>query len=481
MRYSATPVSPASSSASASVDTSPVRSMHPALAGLCLTMLMPSLATSVANAALPTFARTFSASFQATQWIVLIYLLAVTVAVVVVGQIGDVHGRRRTLLAGIAMFTASSLLCSAAPTLPLLIAARGLQGAGAAMMMALSMAFVGDVVARARIGQAMGLLGTMSAIGTMLGPSLGGFLIALVGWPAIFLVNVPLGVLAWLLLRASLPEDARANASAARDFDFAGLILFPVALGAYTLAVTLGRGQFGPLNLGLLLLALGAGASFMMVEAKVASPLIQLSIFRKNGLAPGFVASALVSTVMMTTLVVGPFYLSGAMKLDAAMLGLLLSAGPFVATIAGVPAGRFVDRFGIKRMTVVGLVVVLTGAVAFSLIPESVGVVGYILPLVTMTGGYAIFQAANNTAIMHGALLAQRGVVAGMLGLSRNLGLMTGASVMGAVFALGVGADVMGASPSAIANGMRTTFAVASILVAVSLTVAIRTRSVGEI
>src|SRR3954462_8276647 len=172
------------------------RSARWVLAGLSLSMLLSSLGTSITNVGLPALAQAFTASFQQVQWVVLAYLLAITTLIVSVGRLGDIIGHRRLLLIGIALFTAASTLCGVAPTLWLLIAARAAQGLGAAIMMALAMAFVGETVPKARIGSAMGLLGTMSAIGTALGPSLGGFLIAGFGWQAIFLVNVPLGALA---------------------------------------------------------------------------------------------------------------------------------------------------------------------------------------------------------------------------------------------------------------------------------------------
>src|SRR5712692_10407448 len=165
-----------------------------ALASLSLSMLMPSLDTSIANVGLPTLAHAFTASFQDVQWIVLAYLLAITALIVSVGRLGDIIGRRRLLLGGISLFTAASLLCGVAPTLWLLITARAAQGLGAAVMMALTVALVGETVPKEKTGSAMGLLGTMSAIGTALGPSLGGVLIAGLGWRAIFLVNVPLGI-----------------------------------------------------------------------------------------------------------------------------------------------------------------------------------------------------------------------------------------------------------------------------------------------
>ena len=148
-----------------------------ALASLSLSMLLSSLGTSIANVGLPTLAQVFNATFQDAQWIVLAYLLAITTLIVSVGRFGDLTGRRRLLLTGIGLFTLASALCGLAPTLWMLIGARALQGLGAAIMMALTMAFVGETVTNAKTGSAMGLLGTMSAIGTAMGPSLGGLLI----------------------------------------------------------------------------------------------------------------------------------------------------------------------------------------------------------------------------------------------------------------------------------------------------------------
>ena len=144
--------------------------------------------------ALPTLAQAFDSTFQTVQWVVLAYLLGVTTLIVSVGRLGDLFGRRRLMLAGIGLFTVASIACGLASALWMLIAARAAQGLGAAVMMALTMALVGDVVPQARAGRAMGLLATMSAAGTALGPSLGGVLVATLGWRSLFLINLPLGL-----------------------------------------------------------------------------------------------------------------------------------------------------------------------------------------------------------------------------------------------------------------------------------------------
>lgn len=443
-----------------------------ALAGLSLGMLLASLGGGIANIALPALTQAFDASFQEIQWVVLAYLLAVTTLVVGVGRLGDIMGRRRLLLAGVVLFTVASVLCGAAPSLWALVAARAAQGVGGAVMMVLAIAFVGDVTPQEKTGSAMGLLGTMSAFGTALGPSLGGLLIAEFGWRAIFLVHAPLGVLAFLIFWRRLPAERRDEQSPPPGFDVAGALALALTLAALTLAMTLGRGGFGLLNLALLFCAvLGAGL-FVRIENRAPSPLVQLTMFRSPALSAGLAASALVATVLMATLVVGPFYLSRTLGLDTALAGAVLSAGPLVAALSGAPAGRLVDRYGFRRMTVLALVAVGGGCSLLFMTPATYGVPGYLAGIVVMTSGYALFQTANNTGVMTGVPAARRGVTSGLLTLFRNLGLIAGASFMGAVFAFASGsADVATAEPAAVAAGMRMAFQVAALLVLLALAV----------
>ncbi|CAO3361386.1 MFS transporter [Azospirillum melinis] len=459
------------------------------LAGLALAMLLSSLGTSIANVGLPALALAFDVPFREVQWVVLAYLLAITTLIVGVGRLGDIVGRRRLLLLGIVLFTAGSAASAAASGLWMLVAARAVQGLGAAAMMALATAFVGDAVPKERIGRAMGLMGTTSAVGTALGPTLGGLLIAAFGWPAIFLVTVPPGVAAFLLVRRCLPADraeaqvesrAETRPESARgagrgSFDFPGTLILALTLGTYALAMTGGHGGFGWSELALLLAAAGGSWLFLAVEARTASPLLRLEMLRDRTLRGRLAMSMLVATVLMATLVVGPFHLARALGLGAAAVGMVMSAGPLVAALAGVPAGRVVDRFGAAGMTVVGLGAVAGGCVLLALLPAMLGVAGYVGPLVVVTAGYALFQTANNTAVMVDVEKDRRGVVSGVLNLSRNLGLITGASVMGTIFTLGVGAEVAVAAPEAVAAGTRTTFAVAAGLIAVALLLAVRT------
>jgi EmrB/QacA subfamily drug resistance transporter len=458
---------------------------HPgraALAGLSLAMLMASLGTSIANVALPTLAEAFGASFQQVQWVVLAYLLASTTVMVSVGRLGDLTGRRRLLIAGTVLFTTASAVCGVAPTLGTLIAARAAQGLGAAILMALAMALVGEAVPKASTGSAMGLLGTMSAIGTALGPSLGGLLIAALDWRAIFLVTVPLGIVTGLLAYRHLPADPPVPQADRPAFDNRGTLLLALTLAAYTLAMTIGRGRLGPLNLALLTgAAVGVGL-FALAQTRTRSPLIRPALLRSPPLRAGLATSTLVSTVMMTTLVIGPFHLTGALGLSPASVGLVMTIGPLVAAVTGVPAGRIADRLGTWRTTIAGLAGIATGSLTLAALPPTLGIAGYVAPIVVITAGYAIFQTANNTSVMTAAEPGQGGVTSGMLNLSRNVGLITGASVMGAVFALAAGTgDIDTALPGSIATATRVTFLVAATLILAALAIAAASRTPGDV
>lgn len=376
-----------------------------ALVSLSLSMLLASLGTSIANVGLPNLAQVFNAAFHAVQWVVLAYLLAITAVIVSAGRLGDRFGRKRVLLAGLLLFAVACALCAAAPSLEWLIAARALQGLGAASMMAMTLGLVGDAVTKARTGQVMGLLGTMSAVGTAMGPSVGGVLLSLWGWRALFAVGVPLGLLATALAFYYLPADRQASTR------------------------------------------ISGGAFWQPLQ--------------DPSLRAGLAMSALVAAVIMATFVVGPFYLSRGLGLDPQWMGLAMAVGPCVAALTGVPAGRLTDRLGSQRMTLAGLGVMALGAVSLSL---AAGLLAYLGALILLTTGYSLFQAANNTAVMSDVAPTRRGTVSGLLNLSRNLGLIFGASALGAVFAW-ASPDVAHAPPPSVATGLHVTFAVALALI----------------
>lgn len=439
------------------------------LGALCFAMLLPSLGISVANVALPSLSAAFGVSSQETQWVVIAYLVVVTASLVTAGRLGDLFGRKRMLLTGIVVFSAASLLASLAPAIWVVIAARAIQGVGGAMMMALTVAAVGDAVPEGRAGSAMGLLGTVSAIGTAAGPSLGGLLIAGFGWRSVFVLMTVVGLLAAVLVATQLRGDAGSEGKRP-GFDFAGASLLMLSIGAAALAVTLT--PFSSWNAWLGGAAFVWLVSFAYVERLARAPMIRLSLLGTAPVAAGLTSIALVSAIVMTTLVVGPFYLSGGLGLDAAGTGLVMSVGPTVAALVGFPAGRMVDRLGSNQAARMGLLLLIAGTAAMTVLPSWLEVSGYVASLVLITSGYGLFQAASNTAVMTGAAKDQRGVLSALLALARNVGLVTGASVMGTLFAIGSGPS--GPTAGGGQAGLQLVFIVALAMAIAALVVTAR-------
>ncbi len=450
------------------VPPSDLRRYGPRLAALSLAMLLPSLGTSIANVALPTLAASFEATMAEVQWVVISYLLAVTSLIVGAGRLGDILGRSRLLLMGIGLFAAASAAGAVAPSLWVLIAARAAQGLGAAVMMALTVAMVGDLVPKDRTGSAMGLLGTVSAVGTALGPSLGGALIAGFGWPAVFAFMAILGGISLLVGRVLFPPDAT-GAQRPTGLDPIGMVLLALSLLAVTATLTFGSGLSGPAFAAAAFVSLGGLVAFVRHQARVPTPLLRMDLLHEPAIGTGLLSMSLVSAILMATLVVGPFYLSGVLGLGAVQTGLAMSVGPGIAALTGAPAGRLIDRLGSARVGVAGLVAVMAGAFLMTVLPGRFGIGGYVASLVIVTFGYALFQAANTTVVMRAAPGDQRGVTSALLGLARNLGLIAGASAMGVIYALGPRALEAVGLRSGSDSGLQVTFAVATGLAALAL------------
>lgn len=380
-----------------------------AMAGLALATLLASLGTSIANIALPSLTVAFHVPFAQVRAVVVAYLAAMTASVFIAGHLGDRYGLKPMLLFGLALFAAGALLAGTASSLTVLIGARAVQGTGASFLMTLSMALMRETAGRAPLGRAMGLLGTVSAVGTALGPTLGGVLIPWGGWRSVFLVQAPLA-----LLTAAM-----------------------VAIG-----VMAARGHTPQPR---------SAASWRSLwrQVRVSSLTMNLGV----------------AAVMMSTLVVGPFYLGVGLGLPPAQVGLVMSVGPFISIVAGVPAGRLVDGWGASRVLALGLCLMTVGALLLATLAGVLGMPGYVIAIAVLTPGYQLFQAANNTATLVDVPPERRGAVSGLLGLSRNIGLVLGASVMGAVFEFGVGtSDVVHAHPVAMVNGLQLTFGLAALL-----------------
>lgn len=376
-----------------------------ALVALAGATLLAALGISIVSVALPTLARAFSVSISGIQWVVTAYLASVTVMVVIAGRIGDRYGHRRILLIGLCIFALSALLCAASTTLTMLVAGRLLQGVGGAILMVVPMSIARETIARERMGSAMGLLGSMSAIGTALGPSAGGVLIGSFGWQASFIALAALALPVALASLVALPRTIHTKAN-------------------------------------------DPGACTAL-----------LSMLGSRRLAGGLAMNALVAIVMISTLTIGPFYLTFALRLDVAAVGIIMSAGPIMSAISGVPAGRATDRFTTSTVIKAGLLTIVFGLICLASLPRLFGVCGYVVAICLLTPGFQLFLAANNTEVMMNAPEDRKGTTSGLLSLSRNLGFIIGASAMPGLFSVAAGANAIEAvSPEAVAFAFMAIF-----------------------
>ncbi|MDR6462691.1 MULTISPECIES: MFS transporter [Chryseobacterium] len=402
------------------------------LTTISLCILLASLGTSIVNIALPSLTAFFAASFQAIQWVVIAYLLTITAFVAIAGKLADQHGHEKTLLFGIVVFTLSSLASAYVSNIWLLIVMRAIQGVGAAILLTVSMAMVKRNIAKERTGTAMGILGTMSAIGTAIGPSAGGLLLSHFGWPSIFLLLTFLGITVFFLAKRFLTKEEPIYRSG--QIHFADMLLLSFTVGTYALAMTISKESFNIYTLLLFLVSLLLGMLFFLVQKRRTHRLIDVSITKNKLLISSLLRNLIVSCLMMTTLIVGPFFLASGLGFSNDVVGGIMSIGPMISIFTGIPSGKIVDNIGTELTMNTSLIILLAGTLCLALLPGIFGWVGYVIGIILLTPGYQLFQAANNTSIMSTVGEKQTGAVSGILNLSRNIGLITGASLMGTLF-----------------------------------------------
>lgn len=437
------------------------------MSGVGLGVLMGTLDAGIVNISLPTLVEAFQTDFASVQWVVLSYLLVITSLMLSVARLGDMLGKKKVYMAGLALFTLGSLLCGLSPGIRWLIGFRALQGVGAVMMTALGTAIITEIVPAAERGRALGIMGSVVSIGIAAGPMLGGVLIGLVGWQAVFLVNVPLGIVTLFMVWRVVPASARR--AQGQRFDVTGAVLMFLTLGSYALGMTLGQrlGFERGLIIGLLSGSVVGLLLFVWVEGRVSSPMLDLSLFR-NVLFSLNLLMGFLTFIMIGGMFIFPFFLELVQGYPTEQVGLMMSIFPVMMGITAPLSGALSDRFGSRIISLAGLAVIVAGCVAISTLYEEVSVIGYLLRLAPLGIGMGMFQSPNNSAIMGAAPREKLGVASGLLALVRTLGQTTGLPLIGMLFTAQVmaagglvaGSDVAAAPPFALVAGVGGTFRV---------------------
>lgn len=440
-----------------------------AMTGIGLGVFMATIDFSIVNISLPTLMHDLDASLATIEWVVVSYALVVTSLMLGVARLGDMIGKRRIYLAGLAVFSLGSLLCALAPGVYWLIGFRGLQGVGAVMMQALGMGIITEAFPASMRGRALGIMGGVVSLGLAAGPPLGGLLIALAGWRAVFWVNVPLGLIAWLVVMRMVPETGRP--AGGQRFDPAGALILFATLICYALGMTLGQQVgFGQAGVVALLVLTAAGAvGFVRLQARLAQPMMDLSLF-KNPLFGLNLLMGYLSFLLLGGSFVLPLYLEVVEHYSPEQTGLLMMVVPVCMGAVSPWAGSLSDRYGSRSISLVGMVVLALGCWALTTLHAGVSLMGYLLRVAPLGLGMGLFQSPNNSAIMGAAPRHRLGVASGLVALSRTLGNTSGVPLMGAFFAAQALAlaglpdhgDLLSAPPAALAGGVAGTFGVAT-------------------
>lgn len=408
-----------------------------ALAVAALGTFMATLDSSIVNITLPTIARDLGAGIAATQWVQLAYALVVTSLLLAAGRLSDVLGRRAVYVAGLVGFAAASALCGAAPAVSALVAARAVQAVFAALLMANAPALVAGVYGPGERGRALAAIAVSVSLGLMLGNSLGGVLAHLFGWRSIFLVNLPVGLgAAWFGWRGLAAMPPAAGPAGAR-IDWAGAATSFAGIGALLLALSYG-GAWGfrsPAVVALFAAATILVAGFLVRQARIASPLLDLSLFRDPTFRSANAASLLTFTATVSVSFLVPFYLVTVLGQTPAEAGLVFLTAPLALTVLSPLGGRLADRVGSRGPTVAGLATIIAGLLALARLDAAASVSDVVWRLFLVGAGQGLFQTPNNTALLSSAPRERLGTASGLQGVMRNLGFALGVAVAGTVVA----------------------------------------------
>lgn len=434
---------------------------------------MSALDGSVVNTTLPLITRAFNTTIATAEWIVTIYLLVISGLLLSFGRLGDLHGHKRVYLIGFAIFLAGSLLCGFATSVSALIFYRGIQALGGAMLSANSPAILTKSFPAERRGQALGLQATMTYLGLTVGPSLGGWLAESFSWRSIFFINVPVCAIAlYLSIRYITPDRHFENSE---RFDLTGAALFLAGLVALLFGLNQGHaaGWGSPLIISLIVLALLVLAGFVVYERRIPYPMLDLSLFERAAFSNATLSAVLNYICIYTITFLMPFYLLEGRSFSPSQTGLIMTAMPIVMAVVAPISGTISDRIGSRALTSAGMLFLSIGLFLLSGLGPDSGFPRIVVSFCFTGLGAGIFISPNTSALMGAAPRARQGIASGILATARNVGMVLGVGLSGAVFTSILGSDHHPGSP-ALFLALKVSFIVASIIAIAGLLVSLR-------
>ena len=435
-----------------------------------LGMYMSVLDSVIISIALPSITSYFDADIALSQWTMTGYLVAVTAAMLIFTRLSESYGKNRMFLAGMAVFTISSLGCALAPALPALIGFRIVQGIGAAMAISIVMAIIFELYSFSEHGRAMGILSATIAIASLSGPVLGGVLLSLFSWHTIFMINIPIGIILVSFGVCSMdlkkPEKSGKNKM---DWIGAGSLVSVIASSMLFLGfVAEGTGS-GADAVAALCVCIASLVLFIITERRNPHPLLDLSIFSERKFVVPLLCMALFFAALTVMYISLPFYLEGATNLSPLQVGLVFMLIAVIMTIGAPIVGRIFDRHRWKYFTGIGLFIGALGFFAFAYFAQTMNLIVLIGTLVVFAIGFTTFQGPINAEIMRGLPIEKSATASGMNSAVRQFAMAFGSSAASITFAFqlrqgGYTGVVTGAASSLIVDATTVAMTIAAML-----------------
>ncbi|WP_303870821.1 MFS transporter [Acetobacterium wieringae] len=397
----------------------------PILLIVVMSTFMATLDSSIVNVALPQMARAMDVDTAQIQLVVTSYLIVIVGIILVFGKLGDMLGKTKIFTFGIALFTLGSLLCGIAGSFPVLIGARIVQAIGAAATMANNQGIITQVFPATERGKALGFTGTSVALGSLVGPGLGGIIVGAASWEYIFLINVPVGIVVLFFAFKLLP---RSNKKVTDRLDLVGAVLFLFSI--VPLFVALGQvpslGFANPLILIGFVVSIGSFIAFIMVEQKRENPLIPLAIFKNKLFSLSIFCAFITFVGLFCNSIIQPFYLQDVMTYSPEQAGLIMMIFPLILTVLAPLSGHVSDKIGSELLTFIGLMLISLGLFLMSTLTEQSSLMTMVVFIVILSVGMGLFQSPNNSLIMSTVGRHQLGIAGSINALVRNMGMVCG-------------------------------------------------------
>jgi len=423
------------------------------LINACMATFMATVDGSIVNIILPVVAETFRVSISQVQWVITAYLLCISSLLLVWGKLSDIYGRKHLFAAGMVIFTIGSAACGFATGFAFLVASRVVQALGASIMMALTQGIVTEVFPASERGKALGFIGMVVAMGSLAGPSLGGLLVHLYSWQAVFFINLPFGLIGLAMTYLVMPENRRLSGSKA--FDGHGAAMFTaIILLTFLSLLNLQEGSITALAAGGMIVA----AAFLIIvflgwEKKAESPLLDLSLFDSSVFSIGLSCAYLSFCAMFAYNFFMPFYLHYVAGMTVLQSGVMMSLFPLTMALVAPVSGMLSDRISFKPLTVVGLSLATMSMFLMSGFDAGTSRLMIGAGIVLFGAGSSVFQSPNNSSVMGSVTRDKLGTAGSMTAFFRNFGMVSGTTISVIIFTLvtNLGIDNISGSAGTVA------------------------------